>query len=217
MEFVDDLFEAIKENYDFYADKEITEELVKELGMELHNDTNGNGDECVCWNVKHMGDYNYDTIAETAKRDKVNEEIYFHDMLEFAQSDNSGYLGQIGEECEKKFGFEMHQFGRSGGWFGFEEKYLLDVLVADKEKLAGLVFGDKEIRGTFDLDDYNSYDLSEVVNLLEEEYLDELKGILHIDEDFVAFCDDAWESIKKESDRKGTNEGTLDDLKSLGY
>lgn len=216
MEFVDDLIETIKENYDFYADEEITEGLVKELGMELHNDTNGNGDECVCWNVKRMGEYNGETIEAYATENKVDADILFQEMFEFAQSDNSGFLEQIGEECGKKFGFEMYQFGRSGGWFGFEEKYLLDVLDADKEKLAELVFGDKEIRGTFDFDDYDSYDLSEVVNLLEEEYLDELKNILHIDKDFVAFCDDAWESIKEESKLKGTKKETLEVLKSLG-
>ena len=217
MEFVDDLIETIKENYDFYADEEITEGLVKELGMELHNDTNGNGDECVCWNVKRMGDYDGETIEAYATENKVDANILFQEMFEFAQSDNSGFLEQIGEECGKKFGFEMYQFGRSGGWFGFEETHLLDVLAIDEEKLADLVFSKKGILDSVDLDDYDQYDLEDVATLLRSHYGNELKSILHIDKDFVKFCDDAWESIKEESKLKGTKEETLEVLKSLGF
>lgn len=217
IQFIDDLFDVIKENYDFYADEEITEELVNELGMKLHKDTNGNGEECVCWNVKQMGTFNDEAIAEYAVENELNEEMLYQELYNYVQNDNASYLAQIGEECKDKFGFEMYQFGRNGGWFGFEEINLLEVLEADKEKLAKLVLEDKDIRDMFDLDDYSHYDLVDIANLLEEAYLDELKNILHLDKDFVKFCDDAWKSIKEESDLKGSKEDTIDVLKSLGF
>ena len=185
--------------------------------MKLHKDTNGNGDECVCWNVKSMGEYNGETIEAYAIEKKVDADILFQEMFEFTQSDNSGFLEQIGEECGKKFGFEMYQFGSSGGWFGFEETHLLDVLAIDEEKLADLVFSKKGILDSVDFDDYDQYDLEDVATLLRSHYGNELKSILHIDKDFVKFCDDAWSSIKEESKLKGTKEETLEVLKSLGF
>ena len=216
IEFAKEVADYLIHSLNSWEDSEVIKSLAESLNMQIHDD--GYNDTLSCWNIKNMGYLSSDTIEEYATQNGYDADTLFEEMDEVVTQDNSDFLKGISKECHDKFGVELVQFGRSGGWFGFSITDFNKVTeVKDIDAFASFLFSKEEAVYDVDLNDYDAYEVESAGEALRSNYNDELSKYLSVEKPFADYLDETWNYIKSESDRMKTKEGTIEFLESFGF
>lgn len=214
IEFAKEVADYLIHSLNSWEDSGVIQSLAESLGMQIHDE--GHNDTLSCWNIKNMGYLSYDTVEEYATKKGYDADTLFAELNEFVIQDNSDFLTSISEECYDKFGVELVQFGRSGGWFGFSTTDFNKVAeVKDIEAFASFLFSKEDAVYNVDLNDYDAYAIESAGEALRSNYNDELSKYISVEKPFADYLDETWNYIKSESDSMKTKEWTLEFLETF--